>query len=534
MHSVCRLFLLLSLATLGACAPKGADSVPDVTSAQEPMSGGSAIVLLDGAFAGSWPAGLDPATNPNGGANVNMMNAIFGGLFQLYADDDGSNARIEGVLAESYEISRDGRQVTIRLREGVVFSDGTPFDSSAVKFNIERALASDCVCSPASWPWAEKTPVSTLDDLTIALHFREPYGPVINAIPASNLNWIVSPSALQAAGEDAFKIMPVGAGPFQIVSNKLGAELVLERNPRWFQNGRPYLDRLSFRSIGGDQAAYQALLAGDADAYVGMSSPLLLGEAEKNKKLTVTLQPATSVGVIQLNAKHKPFDDQRAREAIYYATDVGAISKGLFHGRDHLSQSFTAKGGMFFHDTVEGYRTYHPEKARALVKQMGGLKVTLSTLRSPMAEQILTALQTQWQAAGIETRIETHDIGTLIESLTSGSWQSMLQFAGSFDPDVGSGLRFRFGSTSPFSGVSDPTLDQMMHAAIGTVDMAQREELYRDISRYLSDKAYAPFLNASSRAQVTTRLRGPGLTTGIPPLLSDTGILWQDAWLAAR
>lgn len=491
-------------------------------------------MLLDAAFAGSWPAGLDPATNPNGGANMSIMNAIYGGLFQLYADADGTNVRIEGVLAEGYEIAPDGKAITIRLREGVKFSDGTPLDAAAVKFNIERALASSCVCSPKSWPWNGENPVTVKDSRTVLLQFTRPYGPAINAIPATNVNWIASPTALEAIGEEAFAITPVGAGPFKVVSNKPSSEIVLERNPQWWQEGRPYLDQLTFRSIAGDQAAYQALLAGDAHAYEGMSSPLLIEQARKDGKLAVTLQPPTSVGVIQLNTKRKPFDDIRAREAIYYATDVDAINKGLYQGRSVPSQSFTAPGGLFFHDKVEGYRTHDTAKARAIVSEIDGLEVTLTTLRSPVAEQVLTALQTQWQAAGIDARIELLDLSGLINALVSSTWESMLQFAGSYDPDVGSGLRFRFSSTAPFSGVSDTRLDGLLEAAVGTTDPKQREETYRKISRYLSDNAYAPFLLGTSRAHVATRMRAPGLTSAIPALQTDSTIIWQDAWMAAE
>jgi len=113
------------------------------------------MVLLGAGFAGSWPTGLDPATSTTGAANLSLMNAIFGGLFQLRADELGGNARIVGVLAEGYELTDDGRALVIRLREGVSFSDGTPFDAEAVRFNIERNSRSPCSCAPTHWPWAE-------------------------------------------------------------------------------------------------------------------------------------------------------------------------------------------------------------------------------------------------------------------------------------------------------------------------------------------------------------------------------------------
>jgi peptide/nickel transport system substrate-binding protein len=501
-----------------------------------PRHGGEGIVLLSADYSGSWPAGLDPATNYTGGANLSLMNAIFGGLFQLTADADGSNARSVPILAAGYDTRNEGRTFIIRLRPGMTFSDGTAFDAAAVKFNIDRALKSPCACSPHNWPWVaeESARVSMPDDHTVELNFSQPYGPLLNSITVSNINWIASPTALKAMGEDEFKIRPVGAGPFRVISNQLSSRLVLERNPNYWQVGRPYLDRLVFQSIGSEQAGLQAVVAGDAQAFVGMASTALIEQAEKSSSVTLTQQLSTSPNVIQLNTAVAPFENPRAREAIYYATDAEAIARGLFKSRYPVNQSFTTRAGLFHHEKIEGYRTYDLEKARAIVRELGGVRLTLATLKSTVPEQIITALQSQWQQAGFEVTLESYDLGTLINSFNSGKWQAMLQTAGSYDPDSATGLRFRFGSTAPFSGVHDEQLDKLIAAASSTMDAAQRDELYLQTARYISEHAYAPFLVANGTAQVTRGLYGPGLTTKIPPVLVNTSVLWQDVWLAAN
>src|SRR5262249_38057823 len=159
----------------------------------------------------------------------------------------------------------------IHLRPGVKFSDGTPFTAEAVRFSIERAVSSPCSCAPTRWPWAERDKVTAPDDLTVALHFTRPYDAAVNGLAIANINWVVSPSALKGMGEDEFKLKPVGAGPFRIVSNELSSKLVLERNPSYWQADRPYLDRLVFQSIGSEQAAYSSLRAGDALAAEGIA-----------------------------------------------------------------------------------------------------------------------------------------------------------------------------------------------------------------------------------------------------------------------
>jgi peptide/nickel transport system substrate-binding protein len=392
-----------------------------------------AVVLLDSAYGGSWPAGLDPATNTTARANLSMMNAIFGGLFQLTADEDGNNVAVRGVLASGYEIADGGTTLVIRLREGVQFSDGTPFDAEAVRFNIERNLASPCTCAPRDWPWVEQNRVTTPDHHTVGLHFTRPYGAAINAFPVSNANWIASPTALKNLGEDQFRITPIGAGPFRVVENRLSARLVLERNANYWESGRPLLERLIFQPIGSEQAAYQALLVGDAQAYEGMTSPSVIEQATKTSELRVTLQPATSPYVSQLNTTRPPFDNQLAREAIYYATNVEAIRGGIFYDWYPASQSFTGPGSLFHEASIPSYRTYDPQRARAIVEELGGLKVNLGTLRTFVAEQIVTALQTQWREAGIQVSIETNELPTLIQVFRSGEWQAILSTVGSYN-----------------------------------------------------------------------------------------------------
>ncbi|SFL18980.1 ABC transporter substrate-binding protein [Geodermatophilus ruber] len=523
--------LLAAALALSACGGGGGGGTSAATDAPvgEPQRGGELTVLEDAAFSGSWPTGLDPASNTTGGANIAMMQAIYGGLFLLKADDDGSNARVEPNQAESAELSEDGLTLTVTLREGIQFSDGTPLDAEAVKFNWERALAAPCSCKPA-WQLAED-PIEVIDPLTISISFTRPNGAVMASFPSANVNWIASPTALQEMGEDAFKITPVGAGPFTVVENQLSSVLKLERNESYFKEGLPYLDKLTFQSIGGDQPAYQALQAGQAQAYEGMNTTPLVEQAQNNSQLQVTIQAATSPYVVQLNTKTGPFDDPRAREAIYRATDFDAINEGIFGGNYEVSQGFTAPGGKFYALEVGGYPEYDVDRAKELVQELGGLTVRLGTISNYVATQINTALQTQWQEAGIEVTIEDYQLSGLVEQFNSGQWQAMLQTAGAWDPAAGVGVGFRFASTSPFSGVVDPELDTLLNDAAATLDEDERAGLYTQAAEHIAENFYAPFGLAFAPANVAVEgVHGPGLTTRIPAILVNSGIIWDEVW----
>lgn len=523
--------ILAALLVVAACGGGGGGGGNQSAPAGPPQRGGSLVALEDVAFTGGWPTGLDPATNTTGGANLPQMSAIYGGLFQLRADDDGSNARVVPLQAEGYEFVDGGATVRITIRSGITFSDGTPFDAEAVAFNLNRAVTSPCTCTPR-WPLAPNG-ITTDGPRTVVLHFTRPNASVIASFPASNVNWIASPTALKAKGPDQFKINPVGAGPFTVVSNQLSSELVLQRNPTYFRQGLPYLDKLTFKSIGGDQPAYQALLAGQAQTYEGLNTIPLLKQAQADNRLAVTVQPATSPYVVQLNTKTAPFDNEKAREAIYFATDFDAIAKGLFNNLYAVSQSFTGPGGLFYAKDVPGYRTHDVAKAKQLVSELGGLTVNLGTLRSYVAQQVMTALQTQWQEAGITVNVTTYELSTLVQQFNSGQWQSMLQTAGAWDPAAGVGVAFRFSSTSPFSGVADPKLDELLDKASTTLDPAQRQTLYEQAGAHISENAYAPFGLAFAPANVAVKgVYGPGLTTKIPPIVVNAGVLWDEVWRA--
>jgi peptide/nickel transport system substrate-binding protein len=516
---------LLAVAACGGGGQNAAGGKP----AGPPQRGGAITVLESAGFAGSWPTGLDPATNTTGGANIAQMSAIYGGLFLLRANDDGSNPQVVPNQAERYELLDEGKTVKITIRDGIKFSDGTPMDAEAVATNFRRSVGSACTCKP-TWPLADNG-ITVDGPRTVTLHFTRPYAAVINAFPVSNVNWIASPTALQKTSPDQFKISPVGAGPFKVVSNKLSSELVLERNPDYFKQGLPYLDRLTFKSIGGDQPAYQALQAGQAQAYEGLVTTPLLEQAQGNKQVNVTLQPPTSPYVVQLNTKSAPFDNEKAREAIYYATDFDAIAKGLFKGRYPVSQSFTGPGGLFYHQNVPGYRGHDTQRARQMVQELGGLTIELGTLNNYVAQQVMTALQTQWKEAGIAVNVKTYELSNLVQQFNSGNWQSMLQTAGAWDPASGVGVGFRFASNSPFSGVADPRLDELLNSAAATVDQGARDAAYTEAGKLISDKAYAPFGLAFAPANLAVQgVYGPGLTTKIPPIVVNSGVIWDEVW----
>jgi len=514
--------VLLALGVAACSSSSSSSSSAAAPASTGPRAGGALTVFEATGYSGDWPDGLDPATNIDGAADQDYMDAIYGELFEL-----GPKGAIIPDLATGYSISSDAKTITLDIRPGVKFTDGTPFNAAAVVTNIDRDLKSACTCKP-TWP---VTSVTATGPDTVTITLSAPDGAFIDEIFDSTADWIASPTALQKMGEKAFALDPVGAGPFEVVSDTLSSTLVLKKNPTYWQAGRPYLDTLTFKSVASDEAGYEALLAKEGQIYVDMSTPSLLQEAAKNPAVEVENQLSTSPYDLQLNTKTAPFNNVKARQAIYAATNFAPILQHVFDNMYPPVQGFTGPGGICYQPTVPGYQGYDPTLAKTLVAQSGLNKVTinLGTIQNLVAEETTEALQTEWAAVGIKTTIHAYALAPLIAQFVSGKWQSMIQTAGSYDPAAGVGVGFRFSSTSPFSGVHDPHLDSLLNQAAALTNLSQRCAIYTQAQNYIASNYYGPFYFAFAPANVAVKgVVGPGLTEPLPAVVVTPTILWED------
>jgi peptide/nickel transport system substrate-binding protein len=199
-------------------------------------AGGSLTVLEGKGFSGDWPLGFDPATNTTGSADQDYYNAVYGQLFEL-----GDNGKLIYDLATGYQYSNGNKTVTIDLRPGVKFSDGTPLTADVVKWNWTRDLESSCTCA-AQWVVARTNPkvttsapaasvIKVINATTIQVNLAIPDGAFVNQMFDSIPNWIISENSFNKMGEKAFAQLPVGAGPFIMVSDSYSNQIVMKRTP---------------------------------------------------------------------------------------------------------------------------------------------------------------------------------------------------------------------------------------------------------------------------------------------------------------
>ena len=540
------------LAVSAAAACSSSSSSPSSTStsgspSSAPLKTGGSIIVLEGAgYNGAWTT-LDPATDRSFAALQDFNSVIYGQLFEL-----GAGGKIIPDLATSYSFSDGAKTVTINLRQGVTFSDGTPFNAQAVAYNWARDLGEPAIKAGNlvfSWlvpmlPAPKGAPPGTLEPpapgaiqvtgpYTIVVHQIVPNGAFIDQLFTSPENSIGSPTAMQKEGA-SFGQNPVGAGPYVVATNVPNTELVVKKNPHYWQAGHPLLDQITFKTVGSDEAAYEAMLANQGQVYENMSTNALITESEQHLQVENNL--GTSPYDLQLNTAVPPFNNPKARQAIYAATNFTPILAHIFGNRYPVTQSFTGPGGICYSPTVAGYQGYNPTLAKQLIAQTGLDKQTiqLGTIALSTAQESMSALRTEWESLGLKVNIQSWPLGGLIAAFEANggkSWQSMVQTAGAYDPAAAIGVNFRFNSKSPFSGVHDPKLDGLLAAAQGSTNMSTRCNFYNQASAYIAKNWYGPFFFTLAPVNVAVHgVSGPGITTPLASVAVVPTIPWESVY----
>ena len=366
---------------------------------------------------------------------------------------------------------------------------------------------------------------------TIVVHQTVPNGAFINQLFTSPANWIASPTAIQKEGANV-RPEPGRRRAVHGGDQRPQHELVVKKNPHYWQAGRPYLSQITFKTVGSDEAAYEALLANQGQVYENMSTNALITESEQH--LPVENNLGTSPYDLQLNTAVAPFNNPKARQAIYAATNFAPILAHIFGNRYPVTQSFTGPGGICYQPVVPGYQGYDPTLAKQLIAQTGLDKTTiqLGTIALSTAQESMDALRTEWESLGLKVNIQSWPLGGLIAAFEANggkSWQSMVQTAGAYDPAGGVGVGFRFNSHSPFSGVHDPKLDTLLNEAQGSTNLSTRCGFYDQAAAYIAKNYYGPFFFTLAPVNVAVHgVSGPGLSTPLASVAVVPTIPWED------
>src|SRR5258707_6437376 len=349
-NAFARIFLVAGFGVALSAAPAIAEK-----------QGGSITVGLELDIPGSDPlkVGSDDTSAETPAA------AIFDTLVAL--DDKGQPVP---KLALSWTHSDDYKIWTFKLRPGVNFHDGTPFNAEAVKANFDRQKdpANKCRCA---FYIAYVHDVQAIDELTVVYNLNDPAvnQPALITIQSSN-NVIQSPTAWKTKGDD-YNRNPVGTGPYIPKSWAAGDRMVLEKNPDYWDKGRIYLDRIILKPLPDAQSRFASLQSGEADiVWDDEASADNIQRAEKEPKLKVHTYAGSGASVVAINTKVAPFDDVRVRQALVMALDRKKLSQALTNG---LARPATNPygDGSWVKCKDDGALPNDIEKAKALIKDYG-------------------------------------------------------------------------------------------------------------------------------------------------------------------
>ena len=404
-----------------------------------------------------------------------------------WIDDDGA---AQPRLAESWTHSDDYKVWTFKLRPGVKFHDGTPFNAQAVAWNYARQLDPKNKCRCAFYI-SSYTGVEAKDDLTVVFTLRDPAVsfPALLAPPTSN-NVVQSPSAIQAKGDD-YNRNPVGTGPFIIKSWTAGDRMVLERNPGYWRQGWPRLDRIVLRPLPDSQSRFASLLSGESDiVWADEFEADNIMKAKKDKALKVHEYVGSGASVWAFNTKVAPFDDVRVRQALVMALDRKKWSQALTNG---LSRPATNPygDGSWVKCKDDGALPTDPAKAKELLKAYGKpVQFKMLVTATPRGRANGQVMQQFWKQVGADMEIEQVDQATIVPRAFQRQFQlTPWRIIDLADPDPQMYANFRTGSPVALANYSNPELDALLERARVTADPAKRSEDYCAISRLINKEA---------------------------------------------
>ena len=469
-------------------------------------------------------ATLDPA-QINQVLQFQISSNVLSGLTHI-----NTSAIAEGDLAENWEVSDDGTEYTFKLREGVKFHNGDSFTADDVLFTYQRS--SDPQKSIHSAVLANVAGVEKVNDFTVLFKLKAPQAsflPKVLERSSGRAMTIVSRGALEKMGESDYGLMPVGTGPFKVTAHQLGQEVVLERNPDYYDKDRPKLDKVIIQPIVDAEPLAAAIEAGDVQLIGGNPiAPELIDRFAANPDLVVDETPGPTFQALWLNPWHehmkvtdfnKPLEELMkekgfmVRLAIAKAIDRDAYIKQAQFGRGTPAYgTVNPAQGKYFDPCLaqSSNQVFDLAKAKQLMADAGypdgaGFpKMRLLTTPANRRETLVVANQLK-QNLNIDTEIETKDFPVLIEDFDTMNWDLVrLGSGGDYDPD--DALVDWMQTSSKFNGrkrdkakyafgfFSDSEVDKLISEQSATADVDKRRDMVMKANKITSDKLASCFL----------------------------------------
>jgi peptide/nickel transport system substrate-binding protein len=478
---------------------------PKPAPAPTPVSGGILKILYTG---GATNFG-DPSSMNTPTDNMYAGPAMEG----LVRIDPAGN--LAPWLATSWTIAPDGMSITFTLRQGVKFHDGTDFNADTAKASLDVSRA-------GAWPQFKPVKsIDVVDPYTVRLNFAKSFDwSVIGALGRLLTGWIFSPTALQSHDKIWLSTHPVGTGPFRFVSYSKDVSIKYEKNPDYWQKGKPYLDGLEFDMTADTDTALMAYKTGMAQVlYVVQPKDV---EGLKSSGMQIISVPASAIPIDTDSANpDSPFANIKVRQALDYAINKKAIAQALGYGYYEAVNQPWPSTYYAYDPSVQGY-PYDPAKAKQLLTETGyanGFKTQL-TIQQGAPTNTAVAVQADLKAIGIDVEIQPVTLPMISSLFSSTGWKGMMMAqAGMPLPGLDPGTMLKshpisFGFTT-ISSKRETDVDDLLTKANAETDIQKRITMIQQLSKLMIDK-YAMYCYIYSP---------PGLTAAYPQVHDlDIGI----------
>ncbi|MDZ4265535.1 MAG: ABC transporter substrate-binding protein, partial [Mycobacterium sp.] len=442
-------------------------------------------------------------------------------VFDTLVEPD-ENLQMRPALAESWEVSPDQLTWTFRLREGVVFHDGTPLTADDVVFSYRRIIDEELANSDK---FSAVTAVEAPDPSTVVIRTDRPVPNMLTNLGGFKGMAIVSRRNVET-GQIATE--PIGTGPFSFRGRKSGDSITLAANPKYW-GGPPAVTGVTFRFISEPSTALSALQAGEID-WTDAVPTQRVAQLADDDSLILAVTPSNDYWYLALNEARAPWNDVRVRQAIAYAVDRDAIVQATSYGTAEINQLAIPEGNPWY-TPYDRYSQGGQDKARELLREAGAGPTNLDMLVTTEYPETVTAAQIiadNLAPLGITVNIRTVDFATWLDEQNSGNFDMlMMGWLGNIDPDDFYYAQHHTDGTSNAQKFSDPEVDRLLDAGRVETDREARADAYAKAATLIADKVSYIYLYNPSVIQAWN----PALS-GIQAR-RDGAVRFRDATLAS-
>lgn len=454
-------------------------------------------------------------------------------IFETFVEEDLTKGGTETpaivpALAESWDVSEDGKSYIFHLRKGVQFHDGTPWNAEAAKFNMDRMTDKNFEfhqpVSPGlmGWMWQDLAGYEVVDENTFKINLKQPNAEFLRRMAAggSGAPRMISPTAVKTYGNDSIEQHPVGTGPFKFGERVVGEKLVIVRNDAYWNEARkPKADQIVLRGIPEVATRELALVGGEVDV-IGTPSPDSL-EFLKQQGMQIISGDSPMLYVMWINTKDPHFKDPKVRKAMCMAINREDMAKYQRKGLARPSYGVLNFGGPGYDPNFKDCE-YDPEGAKKLLADAGypdGFTTRMDWTFGAGADVNTKGdaewLQRDFEKVGIKASIEMFDNNTFWEMMSKGmrdgtgltsaswgestfAWLDQVLAAGALPPNCCNSGYY-----------SNPKIDELLSAARGAPTSEEMDKKLHEIRDIIAgDMAFTSYYTAMSTYAARPEVKG--------------------------